>query len=83
MRALELCRPVDRQELCELLGRADLDAAGIDTCRAIVAGSGALASVEALIDAKVQQAAEALDRIHPDVAARLESLTALLVDRHA
>ena len=83
VRALELARPAHRRVLRSHLGNPDLDLAGIAECRDIVRASGALASIEALIAAKVAEADHALEPLPPGPAATLAALSALLVERDA
>jgi geranylgeranyl diphosphate synthase type I len=83
VRAVELASPRDRGELLATLGSADADDAALDRCRKIVRRSGALASVEALIASKADQARRAVRHLPGPAAGHLLRLGELLVDRAA
>jgi geranylgeranyl diphosphate synthase type I len=57
---LRAADPARRAEVRQLLGRPDLDHTGVDTLRTIIRETGALATVERLIDELVEQARAAL-----------------------
>jgi geranylgeranyl diphosphate synthase, type I len=81
VRALGLAPEPDRRLLAAALGDPDLDEAGAERCRGIVAASGALASVEALIDARQARAVRALRDVPEPALAALTSLAALATHR--
>lgn len=83
VRALELAPPARRDVLRAGLGCADLSDDDVDRCRDIVSGSGALASIEALIAAKLTEAEAALDGLDDHAAAPLLRLSHMLVERVA
>ncbi|HKY68032.1 MAG TPA: isopentenyl-diphosphate Delta-isomerase, partial [Acidimicrobiales bacterium] len=60
VRALALAPEPDRTVLAGALGDPDVDEAAAERCRAIVAASGAWASVEALIESRQARAVRAL-----------------------
>ncbi len=64
--------------LRSLIGNADLDQAGVETCRAVIADSGALDEVEQLITRRGDEALDALQSPLIDAAA-LTALQALAV----
>ncbi len=74
VRAFEMCSPAEQRFLTGALGDPDLDDADAGACRAIIAGSGALASIERLIDSKIDEARMALD---DDTSAASDNLVAL------
>ncbi|HEY8547673.1 MAG TPA: isopentenyl-diphosphate Delta-isomerase [Acidimicrobiales bacterium] len=65
LRALRLADDAGRRLLVGALGDPDLDEATAHRCRQVVAASGALASVEALIEAEHDRALRALRSIGP------------------
>jgi geranylgeranyl diphosphate synthase type I len=67
LRALALTTPAGRAVLESALGNLDLDEADAERCREIVAGSGALASVETLVRTQHATAVEAISDL-PDCA---------------
>ena len=81
IRALGLVGRRDEAVLRAALGNRDLDEVGGARCRAIVAGSGALASVEARIAAEHARALAALDGLPVRPAAALASLADLAAFR--
>lgn len=81
VRALTLAVEPDRRVLEAALGRPDLDDAGAERCRAIVAGSGALASIEALIAARQARAVRALAAVPEPARSALTALAALATQR--
>ena len=83
VRALELSCPAQRVVLLDGLGNADLDDAGVDACRNAVRSSGAVASIERLIDAKIDQAHAAVSDLAPAAQGHLVGLAELLAHRQA
>ncbi|HEX6423432.1 MAG TPA: isopentenyl-diphosphate Delta-isomerase [Acidimicrobiales bacterium] len=81
VRALRLAAEGDRRFLAGALGDPDLGEAELARCRRIVAGSGALASVEALIAARHDHALRALAGVEGPARAALESLAGLATHR--
>lgn len=73
----------DSEKLRRLLGDPELDAQGIDTCRSIIAESGALSEVEQLITRRGEEACTAIESPVVDIAAKaaLLSLAAAATDR--
>jgi len=65
LRALELATATGRVTLEAGLGTADLDAAAAQRCREVIAGSGALASVEATIEVHLERAVALAARFDP------------------
>ncbi len=63
VRAMRLAAPADRSLLAACLGDPDLDVEHADRCRDAVAASGALASIEHMINAQVEKAECALDAL--------------------
>ena len=83
LRALRLAHPTARARLAACLGDPDLGEADGDDARTIVAGSGALASVEALLRSEHATALEAIEAV-PDPARRaLEELADLAIERRS
>ena len=74
--ALDRAGPADRDALRALLGRGDLDDAGLDLVRDIMESSGARARVEQMIAERTAQARAALGRapLHPRAADALTGL---------
>lgn len=60
--ALDRAKPADREDLQALLGRSDLDAAGLDRVREIMERSGARARVEEMITERTAAAHRAIGR---------------------
>jgi geranylgeranyl diphosphate synthase type I len=83
VRALELAAPADRALLRRCLGSMELDADDCERCREAVLASGALASVEALIAAKLHEAESAVDPLPHDVRGDLMALGHSLAHRLA
>jgi isopentenyl-diphosphate delta-isomerase type 1 len=83
LRALRLAPEADRAALAGALGDPDLDEAAGARCRAIVAGCGALASVEADLDAHHARALAAAAGLTPPARGALERLAALALRRRA
>jgi len=83
VRALELASPPGAMLLRRHLGNADLDGADADACRQVIADSGALASIEALIAARLLEAERALDSIDDTAASALTTLAHMLARRTA
>lgn len=83
LRALELTDGLDHDQLARSLGDPGLDAAGAERCRHIVAGSGALASVETLIEAQYASALDALDGLPDPARSALARLADLAAHRDA
>jgi isopentenyl-diphosphate delta-isomerase type 1 len=81
VRALRLAAAGDRRFLAGALGDPDLDESATARCRRIVADSGALASVEALIAARHDQALRAVAGLDGPARAALESLAGLATHR--
>ena len=81
VRALHLAPDRDRRFLEQALGDPDLDEAAAERGREVVATSGALASVEALIAARQDEAVAAVRAVPPPARAALESLAARAADR--
>jgi isopentenyl-diphosphate delta-isomerase type 1 len=81
LRALRLTDGRDRRVLREALGDADLDAAGARRCRDIVTASGALASIEALIEAERARAVHALTDVPEPARTALAALAATAAQR--
>ena len=63
VRATRLAAPADRSLLAACLGDPELDVERADQCRDAVAASGALTSIEYLINAQVEKAECALDTL--------------------
>jgi geranylgeranyl diphosphate synthase type I len=82
-RALRLAAPAGVQHLVRSVGGSDLSDADAARCRDIVAGSGALASVEALIADQHRSAMHALRCIDGPARDVLVELARLAVDREA
>ena len=82
-RALRLAAPADVEHLVRSAGNADLSDADAERCRDIVARSGALASVEALIASQHRTAIDALGGIDGSARAALVELAHLAVEREA
>lgn len=83
VRAMELASPAGRDLLARHLGDADLDGEAADRCREVVLASGALASIERLIDAKRAVAHRAAQTLDPPVADALHQLAVSMVERAA
>ena len=81
VRALRLAAARDRRFLAGALGDPNLDEAATARCRRIVAESGALASVEALIAAHHDQALRAVAGLDGPARVALESLAGLATHR--
>ena len=81
VRALRLAAPGDRRFLAGALGDPDLDDAAAARCRRVVADSGALASVEALIADRHDQALCAVAGLDDPARAALESLAGTATHR--
>ncbi|HET8621009.1 MAG TPA: isopentenyl-diphosphate Delta-isomerase [Acidimicrobiales bacterium] len=81
LRALRLTADRDRDRLRRALGDPDLDPAGAARCRAIVAASGARASIEALIAAEQARAVAAVAGLADPARTALVRLAALASDR--
>jgi len=80
-RAFELGGRAARQELARHLGDVELTEDGAARCRAIIAESGALASVEARIAAEVMAAASSLHAVAEPARTALAELLGALTDR--
>jgi geranylgeranyl diphosphate synthase type I len=76
LRALRLTDGRDHCVLRNALGDADLDAAGARRCRDIVTASGALASIEALIEAERARAVHAVMDVPEPARTALAALAA-------
>jgi geranylgeranyl diphosphate synthase, type I len=83
LRALERASAADREVLSLLLGKPDLDQADADRAREIVRDSGALASVERLLDVKQHEARSHLGPVPPPARDALEQLADLALFRGA
>ena len=83
VRALELASPSHRTVLLAGLGNADLDDDGVDACREAIRSSGAVASIERLIDAKSEQAEAAVADLPFAAHAQLIGVAELLAHREA
>jgi geranylgeranyl diphosphate synthase type I len=81
VRALGLAPAAGRRVLAAALGDPGLDDAAAERCREVVASSGALASVEALIAARQDQALRAVRAVPEPARSALEALAALAADR--
>jgi geranylgeranyl diphosphate synthase, type I len=81
VRALALAPERDRRVLADALGDPDLDDAGAERCRSIVAASGARASVEALIEARQARAVRSLGGVPEPARSALTALAALATQR--
>jgi geranylgeranyl diphosphate synthase, type I len=81
LRALRLAADHDRRVLAHCLGDPDLDAADARRCAAIVADCGALASVEALLDAHHSRALDAIVGLPSPARPALAQLAALAIHR--
>ena len=81
--AEERATPAQAAVLKQLIGAPELDAAGVDTCRDVIAASGALAQVEQLISRRGDEARRAASSKVIDQAAQaaLEALAAAALDR--
>lgn len=83
VRALELCAPADRAHLVKALGNIELDETTAAECRSIIRESGALASIERLIETKLDEACAALDHDSSVAADNLVALATALTARAA
>lgn len=81
LRALRLASEQPRQLLERCLGDPDLDEERAAQARTVVADSGALASVEALLSAQHALALEALDGLPEPAASALRELAGLAIER--
>ena len=81
VRALRLAPDDDHRFLAGALGDPQLDEAAAERCREIVASSGALASVEALIAARRDEAVMAAQAVGGPARTALEALAARTVER--
>jgi geranylgeranyl diphosphate synthase, type I len=81
VRALHLAPDDDARFLAGALGDPQLDEATAERCRAIVASSGALASVEALIAARRDEAIRAARSVGEPARTAFEALAARTADR--
>lgn len=82
LRALRLASPSQRAVLEGALGNPALDARGADEVRTVVAATGALASVEALLVAQHAAALEALEPLVDPARSALAELADLAIRRH-
>lgn len=83
LRALERGSDAERAALTAVLGKRDLDQAGADRAREIVRETGALASVERLLDVQQHAARAYLAAVPPPARAALEQLADLALFRSA
>ncbi|HEX4867875.1 MAG TPA: isopentenyl-diphosphate Delta-isomerase [Acidimicrobiales bacterium] len=81
LRALRLATPPQRTVLTARFGDPHLDEAGADRIRDVVAATGALASVEALIASRHATARAALVGLPSDARRALDELAALAIER--
>ena len=81
LRALRLSGATDRSLLAACLGRPDLDDHDAARCREVIAKSGALASVEALLSMQHQIALAAIAGIDEPARTALEQLAASAIER--
>ena len=81
VRALELASPAHRTVLVAGLGDADLDDDGVEACREAIRSSGAVASIERLIDAKIEEAHAAVADLPFAAHAQLVGVAELLAHR--
>ena len=81
LRALRLATAGGRALLLRSLGDPDLDDAGADRCRDVVASSGALASIETLLTLRHARALRAIDHLDDPARTALGQLAALAIDR--
>jgi len=81
LRALRLATPAQRHVLLARLGDPHLDEAGAARVREVVAATGALASVEALITASHATARAALGQVPEPARGALDELAALAIER--
>ncbi len=82
-RALALATPTQRAVLAAGLGDPLLDEEGVARCREVIAASGALASVEALVRDRHAAALEAVRELPEPACGALRSLAALAVERES
>jgi geranylgeranyl diphosphate synthase, type I len=83
LRALALTDGAARAALVAALGDPEVDERTADRCRDIVATSGALASVEALIRAEHARALVAIADLAPDARDGLRALASVAIERDA
>jgi geranylgeranyl diphosphate synthase type I len=83
VRARQLAPPAGRRVLDEHIGRDDLDEERADRCREVIAASGALASVERLIDDRVESARRTAASLVPPARDALTSLALAATTRCA
>lgn len=85
VRAVAAATPAERATIHRDLGRLDLDDAEIDRLRDIIVGTGALASVDGLVDELATKALADLDTLDLDPEARtmIRRLGGAAVARHA
>lgn len=83
VRAFELADPAGRAALADHVGRHDLDDAGAERCRDVIAASGALASVERLIGDRIEVAQNWAHTFAPETAAALAAMSVALTCRTA
>lgn len=83
VRAHRLATATQCAVLSRDVGNPDLDEAGADRVRDIVSGTGALASIEALLEAKHAVALDALSLVDDSARAALADLATLAIDRQA
>ncbi|MET9295921.1 polyprenyl synthetase family protein [Streptomyces sp. NPDC003077] len=83
--ALELAEPVQGRTLRSLVGRADLDEDGAAVVRGIFRSTGALHTVERMIDERRRRALHALRRspFPAELRARLDDLATAATARHS
>jgi isopentenyl-diphosphate delta-isomerase type 1 len=81
LRAFELGTPAARVALDRSLGDPALDEDGAARCREIVAGSGALASIETLIREQHAVALDAIEHVPEPARSALTALAAVAVQR--
>lgn len=81
LRALRLADPTGRRVLERSLGDSGLGEGSARRCREVIVGSGALASVEALVDGHRARALEAVAMLDPPARPALERLAHLVTHR--
>lgn len=81
LRAMRLADPRERSVLMAALGNRDLDERGADAVRTVVADTGALSSVEALLAAEHLGALEASDSLPEPARGALAELADLAIRR--
>ncbi len=83
VRAAELADASGRRVLADAVGQRDIDEEAADRCRDVVARSGALASIERLIESHTQRAEEAVQALPVPVRDALVALSTSMTARTA